>query len=109
MRAEWTVESFRWGGNAPEQERIISWQAPPLRFGVGATREIGHELRKAGIASVLLVTDPVLGGTMCTISLLGPGASVVCDFAENGRVIAPRALPPSGKLAAARVSPSGPG
>ncbi|MEU5302599.1 hydroxyacid-oxoacid transhydrogenase [Streptomyces noursei] len=56
------MESFGWGGNAPEQERIISWQAPPLKFGVGASREIGHELRKAGITSVLLVTDPVLAG-----------------------------------------------
>jgi hydroxyacid-oxoacid transhydrogenase len=31
-----------------------------MKFGVGATREIGHELRKAGISSVLLVTDPLL-------------------------------------------------
>ncbi|MFD5480872.1 iron-containing alcohol dehydrogenase [Streptomyces hawaiiensis] len=47
------MDSFGWGGNAPEQERIIRWQAPPPKFGVGATREIGHELRKAGIRSVL--------------------------------------------------------
>lgn len=46
--------------NHPEQERIIGWQAPPLKFGVGATRELGYELARAGIRSVLLVTDPGL-------------------------------------------------
>ncbi|MBT2457421.1 hydroxyacid-oxoacid transhydrogenase [Streptomyces sp. ISL-86] len=58
-----TVEPVAWvGGNAPEHERIIGWQAPPLKFGVGATREIGYELRRAGVRSVLLVTDRVLAG-----------------------------------------------
>lgn len=41
-------------------EKIITWQAPPLKFGVGATEEIGHELTRAGLRSVLLVTDPTL-------------------------------------------------
>ncbi|MFI7291964.1 hydroxyacid-oxoacid transhydrogenase [Streptomyces anulatus] len=50
------------GGAVPERERVIDWQAPPLKFGVGATREIGFALRSADIASVLLVTDPVLAG-----------------------------------------------
>ncbi len=54
------MESRGWGGDLPEHERIVSWQAPPLKFGVGATGEIGHALRAAGVASVLLVTDPVL-------------------------------------------------
>lgn len=55
--------SSGWGGEAvPERERIIDWRAPSLKFGVGATREIGFALRSAGITSVLLVTDPVLAG-----------------------------------------------
>ncbi|HXT94644.1 MAG TPA: hydroxyacid-oxoacid transhydrogenase, partial [Trebonia sp.] len=41
-------------------ETIITWQAPPLRFGEGATREIGFELETRGIRSVLIVTDPNL-------------------------------------------------
>ncbi|WP_267244881.1 hydroxyacid-oxoacid transhydrogenase [Streptomyces sp. PR69] len=48
------------GNNTPDHEKIIGWQAPPLKFGVGATREIGYELTRAGIRSVLLVTDPSL-------------------------------------------------
>jgi hydroxyacid-oxoacid transhydrogenase len=43
-------------------ETIITWQAPPIRFGLGATREIGEEARRAGITSALVVTDPVLAG-----------------------------------------------
>ncbi|MFD5162190.1 iron-containing alcohol dehydrogenase [Streptomyces hawaiiensis] len=75
------MDSFGWGGNAPEQERIIRWQAPPLKFGVGATREIGHELRKAGIRSVLLVTDPVLAG-------LGLPARVAKQIEQEGISVA---------------------
>lgn len=41
-------------------ETIITWQAPPVRFGLGATREIGFELQNLGLRSVLLVTDPHL-------------------------------------------------
>ncbi|MEV0222893.1 hydroxyacid-oxoacid transhydrogenase [Streptomyces sp. NPDC050704] len=48
--------------NQPEHERIVGWQAPPLKFGVGATHEIGYELARIGARSVLLVTDPVLSG-----------------------------------------------
>lgn len=38
-------------------ETIITWQAPPLKFGLGASRDIGYELRKLGVRSVLIVTD----------------------------------------------------
>ncbi len=41
-------------------ETVITWQAPPLRIGAGATREIGHELKSLGLRSVLIVTDPNL-------------------------------------------------
>ncbi len=41
-------------------ETVITWQAPPVRFGIAATREIGYEARQLGLRSVLLVTDPYL-------------------------------------------------
>lgn len=41
-------------------ETIITWQAPPLRMGVGATEEIGYELSALGVGSAILVTDPNL-------------------------------------------------
>ncbi len=41
-------------------ETIVTWQASPVRFGLGATRDIGHELRGLGVSSVLLITDPQL-------------------------------------------------
>ena len=44
----------------PAHEEIITWQAPPMKFGIGATREIGDELVRAGLHSVLLVADPQL-------------------------------------------------
>ncbi len=39
-------------------ETVITWQAPPLRIGPGATEEIGYELSRLGVGSVLIVTDP---------------------------------------------------
>ncbi|MGW1073727.1 hydroxyacid-oxoacid transhydrogenase [Streptomyces sp. NPDC002537] len=41
-------------------ETVITWQAPPVRYGLGATDEIGHELRRLDVRSTLLVTDPGL-------------------------------------------------
>jgi hydroxyacid-oxoacid transhydrogenase len=41
-------------------ETIITWQVPGLRLGVGATREVGHELELLGLESVLIVTDPTV-------------------------------------------------
>lgn len=71
------MESLGWGGGMPEHERLIAWQAPPLKFGVGATGDLGHELRRAGVASVLLVTDPVLAG-------LGLPARVAKQIEQEG-------------------------
>jgi alcohol dehydrogenase class IV len=39
-------------------ETIFTYGAPGLKFGVGASAEIGHELRSRGVARVLIVTDP---------------------------------------------------
>lgn len=40
-----------------DHETVITWQAPALRLGEGATDEIGDELSRLGVGSVLLVTD----------------------------------------------------
>ncbi|MEU4210779.1 hydroxyacid-oxoacid transhydrogenase [Streptomyces sp. NPDC026206] len=60
-----------------EGETLISWQAPPLKFGIGATREIGYELARAGLRSVLLVTDP-------TLAALGLAAQVAKRIEQDG-------------------------
>src|SRR5438105_13819077 len=38
-------------------ETVVNWQAPPLKFGLGATEEIGEQLLGMGLAKVLLVSD----------------------------------------------------
>lgn len=38
-------------------ETIISMDSVPIRFGVGATEEVGYELTRLGIRQALLVTD----------------------------------------------------
>lgn len=45
---------------APPREAVITWQAPPLRLGVGATVEVGYELRRLGVRSSLLVCGPTV-------------------------------------------------
>lgn len=57
-----------WGGTPADEagfvaESIVTWQAPPVRFGCGATGEMGYELASMGLRSVLLVTDPYLART----------------------------------------------
>ena len=39
---------------------IITMETVPIRFGVGATRELGFELHKRNLSRILLVTDPFL-------------------------------------------------
>src|SRR5690625_2435860 len=38
-------------------ETIFTWGAPPLKFGVGAVDELGHECARLDLARVLIVTD----------------------------------------------------
>ncbi|MEV5749479.1 hydroxyacid-oxoacid transhydrogenase [Actinoallomurus sp. NPDC052308] len=45
-------------GTPYPHETVITWQAPPIRIGAGATEEIGYELSRLGVGSVLIVTDP---------------------------------------------------
>ena len=40
------------------EETIFTWGAPPLKFGAGASDEIGFEMSQYGVRRVLIVTDP---------------------------------------------------
>lgn len=39
-------------------ETVFTWGGTPLKFGIGASDEIGHDLAQMGAQHVLLVTDP---------------------------------------------------
>lgn len=40
------------------EETIFTWGAPPLKFGAGASDEVGFEMSGYGVRRVLIVTDP---------------------------------------------------
>lgn len=44
-------------------ETIFTWGAPPLKFGTGASDEIGYDLSQYGVSRVLVITDPGVAGT----------------------------------------------
>ena len=44
-------------------ETVFTYAAPALKFGTGASAEIGHDLRGYGARRVLLVTDPGVAAT----------------------------------------------
>jgi hydroxyacid-oxoacid transhydrogenase len=46
------------GGIELAEETIFTWGAPPLKFGAGASDEIGFEMSQYGVRRVLIVTDP---------------------------------------------------
>jgi len=46
--------------HGPLTETVFAWDALPLRFGLGATQEVGPELNRLGVRRVLVVTDPGL-------------------------------------------------
>lgn len=46
-----------------QTETIFTWGAPPLKFGVGAIDELGHECVNQGMSNVLVVTDPGVAAT----------------------------------------------
>ena len=53
--------------HAPDEgridETIFTWGAPPLKFGAGASDEVGFEMTQLGTKRVLVVTDPGLAAT----------------------------------------------
>lgn len=44
-------------------ETIFTYAAPRLKFGAGASNEIGHDIRMLGATRVLVVTDPGVAAT----------------------------------------------
>lgn len=45
------------------EETIFTWGAPPLKFGAGASDEVGFEMSQFGVKRVLVLTDPGLAQT----------------------------------------------
>ncbi len=45
------------------EETIFTWGAPPLKFGPGASAEVGFEMAQLGAKRVLVLTDPGLAAT----------------------------------------------
>jgi len=43
-----------------ESDSVFTYEAVPLKFGMGATEEVGSDLRRLGVRRALLVTDPHL-------------------------------------------------
>lgn len=44
-------------------ETVFTWGAPPMKFGVGAVDELGHECGQLGLKRVLIVTDSGVAAT----------------------------------------------
>ena len=44
--------------STPVEETVFTWGAPPLKFGAGASDEVGFELSQHGVKRVLVLTDP---------------------------------------------------
>ena len=66
-------------------ETILNMEGARIKFGAGATRELGYEMRALGVRRALLVTDPVVAqlqpAAVARASLRGAGIDAVC-YAE---------------------------
>lgn len=49
--------------SAPALETVFTYGAPQLKFGSGASDEIGHDLAQLGARRVLVITDPGVAAT----------------------------------------------
>ncbi len=58
-------------------ESIFAMETPPIKFGPGATEEVGFDLRRLGVTRALIVTDP-------TIARLGLADRVRAAAEEEG-------------------------
>src|SRR3954469_14118433 len=56
-------------------ETVFTYAAPALKFGIGASAEIGHDLASYGARRVLLVTDPGVAATGHPARIAGQIAS----------------------------------
>ncbi|HEY3481167.1 MAG TPA: iron-containing alcohol dehydrogenase, partial [Streptomyces sp.] len=48
---------------ATEHETVFTYGAPALKYGTGASDEIGYDLKQYGAHRVLVVTDPRVAAT----------------------------------------------
>lgn len=58
-------------------ETVFSWAAPPIRFGLGASADVGWEASRLGGRSCLLITDP-------GVRAAGPSEAVERSLREAG-------------------------
>ena len=67
-------------------ETILNMEGARIKFGAGATRELGFEMRSLGVRRAFLVTDPVMAHSepvaVARESLRGAGVDAVC-YAET--------------------------
>ena len=59
------------------RETVFTYAAPALKFGRGASRELGYDLTTWGVRRVLLVTDP-------GVAAAGHPAAVAAGLVEHG-------------------------
>ena len=45
------------------RETVFTYGAPQLKFGTGASDEVGHDLLQYGVRRALVVTDPGVAAT----------------------------------------------
>lgn len=66
-------------------ETVFTYGAPQLKFGPGASAEVGHDLKQLGVTRVLVITDPGVAATgapervAAQIRSVGIGAEVYAD------------------------------
>jgi alcohol dehydrogenase class IV len=48
---------------SPGNETVFTYGAPALKYGTGASDEIGYDLKQYGVGRVLVVTDPTVAAT----------------------------------------------
>ena len=58
-------------------ETVFTWAAPPIKYGLGATAEAGHDVAGMGVRRCVIVTDPGLAA-------IGLPGSIAGLIAEQG-------------------------
>ena len=67
-----------------EPESVFTYGAPQLRFGPGASGEIGYDLAETGARRVLLLTDPGVAATARTAITNSSGSTT---FSFRGEML----------------------
>lgn len=69
-------------------ETVFTWAAPPIKFGLGATNEVGYDLASLGVHRAAIVTDRGLAATGLPgrVADLIDAAGVVAEVFDGVRV-----------------------